>query len=134
MRLTNSAILALLLLSATFCANAERENRWIKIEGGSWDPSAKIVIRLKERIESVVGAQAKAEGRKLQEWTSYAFQYQGQERRGRRFVFVNAFCSSGERQLSKQMVLVLDGGTCFFNLKYDAEENRFFELLINGEA
>ncbi len=124
-----------MLLSAIFCASAEPESRWIKIEGGSWEPSAKIVARLRERIESVVGAQAKAEGRKLQEWTRYTFQYQGQERRGRRFVFVNAFCTGDERQqLDKQMVRVLDGGTCFFNLKYDAEENRFFEILINGDA
>ncbi len=124
-----------MLLSATFCANAERESRWTMVDGGSWEPSAQVVTRLKERIESVVGAQAKAEGRKLEEWTRYTFQYQGQERRGRRFVFVNAFCTGdGSQQLDKQMVRVFDGGTCFFNLKYDVEENRFFEILINGDA
>ncbi len=76
-----------MLLSATFCADAERESRWIKVDGGSWEPSAQVVTRLKERIESIVGARAKGEGRKLQEWTRYTFQYQGQEQRGRKFVF-----------------------------------------------
>lgn len=82
-----------------------------------------------------MGARAKGEGRKLQEWTRYTFQYQGQEQRGRKFVFVNAFCAGDEgQQLDKQMVWVFDGGTCFFNLKYDAEENKFFDILINGDA
>ncbi len=49
--------------------------------------------------------------------------------------FVNAFCAGDDgQQLDKQMVWVFDGGTCFFNLKYDAEENKFFDILINGDA
>ena len=79
--------------------------------------------------------QAKAGGRELHDWKTYTFQYQGQEESGKKFVFVNAFCVNDKRwKLNKKMVLVLDGGTCFFNVKYDPEKNQFFGLTINGEA
>ncbi len=82
-----------------------------------------------------MSVQAKAEGRPVREWATYTFQYQGQEERGRKFVFVNAFCINDEMWLlKKRMVPVTDGGTCFFNVKYDPEKNRFFELLVHREG
>jgi hypothetical protein len=32
------------------------------------------------------------------------------------------------------MVLVLDGGTCFFNFKCDPGKNQLIELFTNGDA
>ncbi len=128
-------MLAVLALSLAPSVNAEPENNWVRVEGGSWVPDAETTSKMKEKIEPFVSAQARAIGRQLREWKSYTFQYQGRGERGKKFVFINAFCVNDSRwQLNKQMVLVLDGGTCFFNLKYDPEKNQFFELLINGEA
>lgn len=135
MKLAIPTILAVLMLSVAAGASAKLENRWVEVEGGSWVPTAETIEKIKEQIEPFVRAQAKAEGRNLRKWRSYTFQYQGQEERGRQFVFVNALCANGIRwKLDKQMVLVLDGGTCFFNVKYDPKNGQFFELLINGEA
>jgi hypothetical protein len=36
------------------------------------------------------------------------------------------------RSLDKEMILVFNGGTCFFNLKYDSVRKEFFDLFING--
>lgn len=135
MKLAIATILSVLVLGAAVGAGAEPKDLWVSVEGGSWVPSAETIAKIKEQIESFVRTQAKIEGRELQEWKSYTFQYQGQEEHTKKFVFVNAFCiNNSTRQPSKQMILVLDGGTCFFNVKYDPKNNQFFELLINGEA
>jgi hypothetical protein len=34
----------------------------------------------------------------------------------------------------KQFQLVDDGGSCYFDIKYDSSNNSFFELWVNGEA
>lgn len=135
MKLTNRVTLAALALGFAFGANAEPKNHWVQVEGGSWVPSTKTTSKINEQIESFVRTQAEIEGRRFREWKSYTFQYQGQEENGKKLVFINAFCTRDKQwQLNKQMVFVFDGGTCFFNLKYDPEKNQFFGLLINGEA
>ena len=135
MKLAAQTILVTLALSFVFGANAEPENRWVQVEEGGWVPDTETISRIKEQIESCVRDQVKTDGRKIREWKTYTFQYQGQEESGKKFVFVNAFCINDKRwKLNKQMVFVLDGGTCFFNLKYYPEKNQFFGLLINGEA
>ena len=109
--------------------------RWIKVAGGRWDPSSTILTDLKAQIESYVKSQAKAQGRELKRWQDYTFQYQGQEEKGRKYIFINALCASTDRQtLDKQIIVILDGGSCFFNLKYDPDQKVFFDLFINGEA
>lgn len=135
MTLAIETILSVLVFSTVVGAGAEPKDRWVCVEGGSWVPSAEMVARIKKQIESFVSTQAKIEGRELQEWTSYTFQYQGQETHAEKYVFVNAFCVNDSAQhVNKEMVVAFDGGTCFFSLKYDPKENRFFDLLINGEA
>jgi len=126
-----------LLLAVTVLAAlaAVADERWILVEGGSWVPDAALVGQLRERIGPAVTAQARAAGRELRPWATYTFQYQGQEEGGRRFVFVNAFCVHDEaRDLRRQMVLVSDGGTCFFSVRYDPASGGFSGLLIHGEA
>jgi hypothetical protein len=109
--------------------------RWIKVGGGNWDPSPKMLADLKAQIESFVKTQAKAQGRELKKWQDYVFQYQGQEENGRRFIFINALCGQRDRsRLDKEMVIIFDGGSCYFNVKYDPTRKRFFHLFINGEA
>ena len=61
--------------------------------------------------------------------------YQGQEEKGRKFIFINALCAQRDRQgLDKKIVITFDGGTCYFNVKYDPGQKVFFDLFINGEA
>jgi len=124
--------LALCVAVITTTGAAER---WIKVAGGRWDPSSTILTDLKAQIESYVKSQAKAQGRELKRWQDYTFQYQGQEEKGRKYIFINALCASTDRHtLDKQIIVILDGGSCFFNLKYDPGQKVFFDLIINGEA
>ncbi len=128
--------LSLALRSAAACA--VDDNPWIEVEGGIWAPSAEVLTTLKSGIRPYVEAQARNQRRELKRWSNYTFQYQGQQQGGRKFIFVSGFCSNNafikDEQLSKRMVLVEDGGTCFFDLKYDPQKKQFYGLYINGEA
>ena len=130
-----AAILVALFSTPAFAAN---DNPWIEVEGGSWVPSPEVLATLKSGIRRYVEAQARKERRELKKWSDYTFQYRGQQQHGHKFVFVSGFCTNSglvkDVQLSKRMVLVEDGGTCFFDLKYDPGEKRFYGLYINGEA
>jgi hypothetical protein len=126
-------IIPLLLLSL---ANAE-ERSWTKVEGGTWHPSDQILSKIKMHLEPYMKTQEKVFGRSLKKWNAYRFQYQGQEEKGRKFVYINAFCdlhNPKDRNLNKDIVLVKDGGSCFFQLKYDPISNKFYEAYVNGEA
>ncbi len=125
-------LFALCLVVVTSVNAAES---WIKVAGGKWDPSPQMLTNLKTQIESYVRSQAKAQNRELRQWKDYTFQYQGQEEKGRKFIFINALCRPNHQQaLDKQIIVILDGGSCFFNLKYDPKRKVFFDLFINGEA
>jgi len=52
---------------------------------------------------------------------------------GSRVIFGNYFCDAVENW-QKQWVLVLDGGTCFFELEYNLDTGTHFNLSVHGEA
>jgi hypothetical protein len=134
MKTISFKVLCLLLFFALL-SRAEAADRWVKVSGGSWDPSPAMLADVKAQIESYVKNQAKTQGREVKNWQDYTFQYQGQKEKGRKYIFVNALCASTDRQtLDKQIVVILDGGSCFFNVKYDPLGKAFFDLFINGEA
>ena len=125
----------LLILFLALFPRAEAAATWVKVSGGSWDPSPTMLTDLKAQIESYVKSQAKAQGKELKRWQSYTFQYQARKEKGRKYIFINALCASTDQQrLDKQIIVILDGGSCFFNLKYDPLWKAFFDLFINGEA
>lgn len=56
---------------------------------------------------------------------------------GNRVILINCFCRSEEKTLSKwrdELVLVADGGNCFFHLKVNIDTGRYYGLLVNGSA
>lgn len=113
------------------------ESSWTRVEGGIWRPADHILSKIKMSLEPYMRSREKRFGRPLKKWRTYRFQYQGQEEKGRKFVFINAFCDLHDLHginLSKNFVLVHDGGGCFFQLKYDPIEDEFFDAFINGEA
>lgn len=74
-------------------------------------------------------------GKPITNTEKYAFQYQGRENDGHRHIFINAFCKYPENAtLHKDMIQVLDGGDCYFTIKFDEKTRIFYELIINGEA
>ena len=53
---------------------------------------------------------------------------------GEKKVWVNCFCDTLNEYWKKQLVIVMDGGKCYFNLKVNLSTEKAYELVVNGEA
>jgi hypothetical protein len=54
--------------------------------------------------------------------------------KGEKEVWVNCFCGAGSQNWKKNLILVLDGGNCYFNLKINLSTGQYYELTVNGDA
>ena len=107
---------------------------WIAVPGEAWKPAEQTFEGIQSGLKQFVQKSAADQNKKLNEWSKYSFQFQGQEKDGRKFIYINAYCIDPPEYVEKRFVLVLDGGPCFFNVKYDPESHIFFELQFHGEA
>ena len=107
---------------------------WVAIPGGAWSPAPKQLTEIRSNLEPFVKQQALKQNKKLPIWSSYTFQYQGQVVDKQEVVLINAFCIETPEYSKHQFVLVFDGGPCFFQVKYDPNKKKFFQLMFNGEA
>lgn len=65
----------------------------------------------------------------------YKRQYLGYIDSGHRMICVNAFCdTTSHPEWREQIVIVFDGGNCYFHLRYDVDLMRFVGFGINSEA
>ena len=49
-------------------------------------------------------------------------------------VWVNGFCKTWDTDWKKEILLVHDGGNCYFNLKFNLSTKECFEVAVNGYA
>lgn len=54
--------------------------------------------------------------------------------KGKKEVWINCFCREWDINNRKQIVSVLDGGNCYFNLKINLTKGEYYELMVNGDA
>lgn len=54
--------------------------------------------------------------------------------KGEKEVWINCFCREWDINNRKQIVSVLDGGNCYFNLKINLTTGEYYELMVNGDA
>ncbi|HYM32435.1 MAG TPA: hypothetical protein VEU47_14115 [Candidatus Cybelea sp.] len=107
------------------------------VAGDYWTPSAAEIADLERVLPGYLAefddARARAIAGKL---ATYKRQYLGYVDHGEKFIWVNAFCDdfASQTDWTERLVVVLDGGTCFFNVRYSAARMRFERLMINGEA
>lgn len=69
--------------------------------------------------------------------TDYYRQYVGFiDNKGNRIIFINAVCKAyGQKSdLTKNWIFVLDGGSCFYQIKIDLTNKKCFDFSVNGEA
>ena len=52
--------------------------------------------------------------------------------KGEKEVWVNCFCKAMYRDWKQQLIFVRDGGNCYFNLKINLTQNRYYDLYVNG--
>ncbi len=63
----------------------------------------------------------------------YNRQYIGVVLDDRKILYANFFCSD-DPDWKENFVLVMDGGACYFQFKFDPNTGKFFQLQVNGEA
>jgi len=110
------------------------DTRWVEVAGGTWKPASRQLVEVESALKSEVPAAAKDRG-ELSEWSQYRFQYQGRiTLLGRKFIYINAFCSAEHGRLDKEWVEVADGGACYFRAKFDTGEHKLYDISVNGVA
>lgn len=73
--------------------------------------------------------------RQIKNLSEYKFQYVPVfNKANEKEVWVNAFCNAFESDGQEEIVRVLDGGNCFFNLKINLSSSSFYDFSVNGEA
>jgi hypothetical protein len=104
------------------------------VAGGTWDPSPKNLADAATTLQPYVTQQASLQHQKLPEWSTYSFQYQGREVNGHQLVYVNAFCTPPPVNAKENLVVVFDGGPCYFSAYYDPRTKKFVAINFNGFA
>lgn len=54
--------------------------------------------------------------------------------KGEKEVWVNCLCSTNIKNWKKGIIIVHDGGNCYFNLKINITTETYYNLIVNGEA
>lgn len=69
-------------------------------------------------------------------WERYAAQIVALDFAGRRLIYANFVCDPGrhENELALELVLVKDGGSCYFQVWFDPATGDFPKVTINGEG
>jgi hypothetical protein len=69
-------------------------------------------------------------------WDRYGVQVVGVVSGERRLVYANFYCNPGRalRDQPEELVMVLDGGTCYFQVWFDVSSGEYPRVVINGEA
>lgn len=71
----------------------------------------------------------------LRDPQNYKFQLFGHKNNNQeKIIHFNAFCSADKFDWQKNPVLVLDGGNCYFNLKFNLDLGEIFDVYVNGVA
>ena len=53
---------------------------------------------------------------------------------GEKEVWINCFCGKWNKNGKKEMLIVNDGGNCYFNLKINLTTKTIYDFMVNGEA
>lgn len=64
----------------------------------------------------------------------YFAQFVGITRDGQPLIHANFFCDDFGMDWRSDIVIVCDGGSCFFSVEYDPATGAYQNLMINGEA
>jgi hypothetical protein len=100
-----------------------------------WTPSVADVLEAETRLEPFLKASKHPQVPEiLQNLKTYKRQYRGILEGGQKFLVVRFFCDAPLKDLTGQEAVILDGGPCFFNVRYSISTKTFSDLEINGYA
>ena len=110
---------------------------WLVESDHFWTPSGDDILKLEEKLAGYLSQNSSQFYRQPPVWErldAYQRQYIGLERGGRQIIYGNYFCENGGINWRQELVFVIDGGECYFQVEYDMESRLFTELRVNGES
>ena len=117
-----------LLIIALMFSGATQASEWILIGENPHSAeieSASIELELWNYISKSVTVV-------FQERSTYSYQY---KYLSNEHILINAVCGIEDYKYRyKRLVQVFDGGSCYFESKYDLQTKKFTDLWVNGEA
>ncbi|MDQ3394782.1 MAG: hypothetical protein M3512_11810 [Bacteroidota bacterium] len=128
--------------------NTNQSSLWISIDSTfqKFAPSdeeinlaKEIAINYIDSLESTRNSQIRKEFGKILKYNHarYYRQYVAFiDNEGKKKIFINAVCDSfvKNKDLKKEWIFVLDGGSCFFQMEVDLETEEITSFSVNGEA
>jgi hypothetical protein len=102
---------------------------------GYWTPTETDILNLESALAPYLEQAAPQDyPGPLKDLTEYKRQYAGLLKDGRQLIWVNFFCQVDQIDWQQEFVFVADGGSCYFELKYNPQTNEFSDLSIHGES
>jgi hypothetical protein len=102
---------------------------------GYWTPSRDDVLAFEQRLGPYLQQAApQTYPGALKDLGEYRRQYVGILADGQPVIFATFFCNGYHTDWQNEIVFVLDGGSCYFEVKYDVQTGEFYYLSIHGES
>lgn len=121
-----------------FSAEQSAEVEAIFTAESTWTPTAADVAKLEAGLTTFLqGAENPWLRTDPPIWDrvpQYHRQYLGIVQDGEEIIYANFFCRAYGEEWQTEYVFVMDGGDCFFQLKYNPQIDEFFDLVVNGES
>jgi hypothetical protein len=114
-----------------------QRSSFFNLPGPYWTPTVADVAQLEDKLEVYLrNSGVPRADVVLADLDSSKRQYLGYGAAGRRMVFINGLCAAAAHDPAWQtrLVVVLDGGPCFYQAHYDVQAATFVQLSISGEA
>jgi hypothetical protein len=103
----------------------------------NWEPTVADINDLEANLSQISALSGKEPdaNQHVDDPSQYFRQYLAVAVNGKKTIFVNALCSvePGEGW-RKHLIIVLDGGKCYWNAVYEPATQRFSNLVVNGRA
>jgi hypothetical protein len=101
---------------------------------GDWVPTVDEILALEEQLVTYLPQQQSAfdglQAPIVERLPTYKRQYWGVLENEKRLIVTNFFCDASRYDWHEKEVSVLDGGDCFFRLRYDVEAGAFTYVVI----
>jgi len=97
-------------------------------------PTEEDVAEAESVLPFFLRQQERATENLIEQLPTYQRQYLGIETDEGRFLIINGFCDTVGIDPLTSVVVVEDGGDCFWHAVYDLETRTFERLLVNGES
>jgi hypothetical protein len=132
-----------LILSMLIAVGAQPESNFVVLTTqlphgiiatqGTWNPSKIDIAKAEDSISQIATLAAIHPSNHLDHPERDFKQYVPIRQAGRNLLYVNGFCKAPS-YWHTQLVVVLDGGSCYWQALYDPATDKYSNLTVNGRA